>query len=502
MTQNDIQCKICGAPVTRFIKSTKKWWDWCSNKCMGVDPEILAKKAKTNLAKFGSHPMRNISCRQKLKDVVFEKYGVDNPSRNEEVKAKMRETFINHYGVDNPSKDPKIVQKIRDNAISRFSDKESKDEILTKRRTTFLENFGVETNKHFHITAENLAKLNDTNWLIDQHTQQRKSLYEIADELGISPTPISYRLHQAGIKVARYNMSTPEKELYDFLTTITTNILQSDRNVLAPKELDFYLPERNLAIEINGVYWHSECSGKDKKYHLDKTQKCEEKGIHLLHIYDIEWDNKQAIIKSKIMHLLGLSKKTAARKCKIKEVSAADAAAFLNITHIQGICPSKLNVGLFYEEQLVAVASFGKSRFNKKYEWELLRYSNALNTTVVGGMSKIINYFTKKYNPISMISYADRRWSSALSNIYKSIGFEFQGTTSPNYKYFQLSKDNIVLYSRNKFQKHKLNEELKIFDKNLTEYQNMLNNGYQRIWDCGNLIYTWQRDKNGISRAR
>jgi len=126
--------------------------------------------------------------------------------------------------------------------------------------------------------------------------------------------------------------------------------------------------------------------------------------------------------------------------------------------------------------------SFGKSRYNKNYDWELVRYCNILNHNIIGGASKLLNYF-RKINNGSIISYADYTWSNG--NLYQKLGFNLINQTRPSFWY--INKDGI--YSRNQFQKHKLKNKLTIFDEKLTEWQNMVNNGYDRIWGCGNLVY-------------
>ena len=128
--------------------------------------------------------------------------------------------------------------------------------------------------------------------------------------------------------------------------------------------------------------------------------------------------------------------------------------------------------------------TFGKCRFNKKYEWELLRFCNKLGYHIPGGASKLLTYFERTYKPKSLISYADRRWSQG--KLYRALGFNLDHVSEPNYWYF----NNIFsLESRIKYQKHKLKDILEKFDPNLTEVENMIMNGYHRIFDCGNLVF-------------
>jgi hypothetical protein len=178
-----------------------------------------------------------------------------------------------------------------------------------------------------------------------------------------------------------------------------------------------------------------------------------------------------------------------ARKCQLNKVSFEQSKLFLEKNHLQGFSRSSLNLGLYYENELVQIATFSKSRFNKNYEWELLRFCTKQNIQIVGGFSKLLNYFKQNYFPNSLISYADLRFSTG--SVYIKNGFSLKEQSPPNYFY---TKDHATLFSRLEFQKHKLKDILPIFDSNLTEWENMQLNGYDRIWDCGNLVFIWEKN--------
>ena len=246
-----------------------------------------------------------------------------------------------------------------------------------------------------------------------------------------------------------------------------------------------YSEEHKLAVEVNGVYWHSD-KFRERDHLLDKTLKCEQLGITLLHFWDYEINKKGDIVKSMISSRLGLNQKIYARKCVIKEVSSKESKQFQIDNHIQGSAVSSINYGLYYEDELVALMTFAKSRFNKKYDWELVRYCNKLDLTVVGGASKLFNWFLKN-NDGSIISYANRRYSNG--NLYHLLKFKLIDSTRPNYMYFR----NNVLLSRVKCQKHKLSKLLDNFDEKMSEKENMKNNGFDRIYDCGNYVFVFER---------
>ena len=276
-----------------------------------------------------------------------------------------------------------------------------------------------------------------------------------------------------------------ERNFYDWLRNyinVETGVYDVLDNGL---EIDIFSREKKLGFEFNGLYWHSERAGKTENYHLNKTKICNDKGIRLIQIFEDEWHFKRNIIQSRIKNILGVTPyRIFARKCKIKKIERDFCEKFLEKYHLQGKDNSSVRLGLFYKNRLVAVMTFGKPRFNKKFSWELIRYATLSNFNIVGGAGKLLNYFKHNYSG-SIITYADRRWSEG--NLYKKLGFDFKGYTKPNYFYTK----NLLRLSRYKCQKHKLKNLLKEnFDPNLSEHQNMNNNKFYKIWDCGNMIFT------------
>jgi hypothetical protein len=285
--------------------------------------------------------------------------------------------------------------------------------------------------------------------------------------------------------------SKGENEIVIFLKREIPNIkvIQRDRILLCGKEVDIYLPDYNIAIEFNGIYYHGEKFGKYKNYHLDKTKLCNKIGVDLIHIFDIEWNDKRDIVKSLLLNRLNNTKRVIyARKCKIKQLSSTESNNFLMKNHLQGIAKSSVKYGLYYENELVSVMTFSKSRYSKKYNYEIVRMANKLNTSVVGGFQKLFKVFNTEIlkDTESVVSYSDIRFFTG--SIYEKLKFSFLHKSSPNYFY----RKSHNLYSRLQFQKHKLKLKLKTFDDKLTEWQNMKINGYDRIWDCGNNTFIFQ----------
>ena len=283
-----------------------------------------------------------------------------------------------------------------------------------------------------------------------------------------------------------YNKSMGENEVLEFCELLSNNVLSNSQAIIKPLELDIYLPDDKLAIEYNGLYWHSfnSVETENKDYHLIKTEKCKELGIQLFHIFENEWQDpvKHDIWKSIIKNKLGQSSRIYGRKTEIRSVSSSDKTEFLNRNHLQGTCVSSMNLGLYYGGELVSLMTFGKSRFNKNVDWELLRFCNKIGYSVIGGASKLLKAFRLKKEG-SIISYADKRRSNG--NLYKQLGFEFSHDSPPNYFYWKKNG----LESRIKYQKHKLSKLLEVYDSGLTETENMYENGYRKIYDCGNQVW-------------
>ena len=247
------------------------------------------------------------------------------------------------------------------------------------------------------------------------------------------------------------------------------------------KELDIYLPEKNLALEFNGLYWHNE-KFKDKKYHYNKWKYCKDKNIHLITVWEDDWNFKKDIIKSIINNQLNLSSKIYARKCLIKEVKKDKIRKFLINNHLQGFVPSSIKLGLYYNDELVSLMTFGKRKISGKSYYELLRFCSKLNTSVIGGASRLFKNFLLLGHK-NIISYA----SCDISNgsLYKILGFNEIGHTGVNYWW----SNNINKYHRSNFMKYKLVKDGANFIK--TENEIMHEKGFYKIYGTGNLKYEY-----------
>lgn len=283
--------------------------------------------------------------------------------------------------------------------------------------------------------------------------------------------------------------STDETEVYDFIKSIYDGeIIRSERTILDGRELDIYIPEKALAIEYDGLFWHSEYFKLQdvKIYHLKKTLACEEKGIRLIHIFSDEWREKRSIVKSLVASALGIyDKRYFARNLKFYKVSSKEAAHFFEENHIAGQANAKDYFALKDEnDEIIQAVSIGKNRFSKAGKGnELIRMATKKNCQVVGGFSKLMKNIP--YDEVE--SYVDRRLFSGKG--YLSSGWKLIKESSPRYFY----TDGYIRENRMKFMKQRCLKYWPGSDPSKTEHELCNEHGYFQIFDCGTLKMLWRK---------
>jgi hypothetical protein len=296
----------------------------------------------------------------------------------------------------------------------------------------------------------------------------------------------NHTILNAGCPRCANSVSKMEDEISKFLTDeVGIEVERRNRKVLAPLEVDVWVPSKNLAIEYCGTYWHGETKKHDT-YHLEKLEMAERAGIKLIQIFEDEWLNRKEAVRTRLRHLVGDSHRMFARKLRLANVSWSAASNFYEDNHTQGSgTPASSTVGLYNGGTLVACMSFGASRFEEG-AIEMLRFASTC--AVVGGFSRLLRAYMRA-NPTvdSLVSYADRRWSAG--DVYASNGFEFAGNTRQGYSWCKGRER----FSRFNMQKHKLEKVLATFDPDMTEVENCHANGYWRIFDCGVSKWVFRR---------
>jgi len=278
------------------------------------------------------------------------------------------------------------------------------------------------------------------------------------------------------------NISTAELEIYNYLLLLDNST--QHKFYINKNEYDIIVKNKNLLIEFNGLYWHSENVQKDKNYHYKKWKIAINNNYHLFTIWEDDWENKKEIIKSMLNYKLNKTEKhISARNCNIKEVDYQTAKEFLIENHLQGNCVNSVRIGLFYKNKLVSLMTFGKRKISNKTQFELLRFANILNISIAGGASKLFKYFITNYHPTKIISYASLDFSEG--NLYEILGFQKIGETGINYWWVK----HKTKYHRSNFMKWKLIKNKEKVDK--TGDDIMRENGYYKVWNIGNLKYEY-----------
>ena len=369
------------------------------------------------------------------------------------------------------------------------------------RKKTMMDKYGVEYNSQRpelkHIwTAPKVApfihtKLMDKAYLIEQYVTFKRTAKSIGDDLGCYyGTVIEYlKLHGIEISYIR-STSVLETEIKTYIESLGVIVEQSNRGMIAPKELDLYIASHNFAVEANGSYWHSYSMMEttlERNKHLLKYSMCQDVGISLLQITDLDWRNNTDIVKSMIANKLGHSIKLDARKLTIEKLTNAQYKEFVMNNHISGYARASKIYALCKGNEPIAMVSFAKSRFDHKVDWEVIRFCTKLGHTVRGGFSKLLKAFIKEMDPVSIGTYSDNRFGSG--GVYLKAGFTHIRKVDPGYSW----TDTAVMLNRYLCQKKKLPKLLGTkFDITKTEAENMWGSKYRRMWDAGHNYFVLQ----------
>lgn len=485
-------CPICGGEV-KFKSFIEGFSRTCSLKCAYADNERTNKIKKTKEIRYGNSAYNN---REKFKETIsgqdigfasesfkktmMEKYGVTNPGECKELREKVMQTNLERYGVecvlareDVREKSRKTLEEKYGN-ISVFCTEQYKED----NRRKLLNNI-----KNSH--PEVIEVLPDNSWVcLCPHPGCTKCIertYITRNQIHNDRIRNNSELCTRLLPIGKSNSGTTiEIFIRDFLDEYNIEYKTNVRDIIPPKELDIYIPSKSIAIECNGIYWHSL---KEPKYHQNKFLECQSKGVQLIQIWEDWVINKPEIVRSILLNKLGLTpNRIYARNCEIREVSTKDTTKFLDENHIQGSTPSSVKLGLYYKDQLVSLMTFTKN----KNCWVLSRFCNILYTNIIGGASKLLKEFMRKFSG-NIISYSSNDISTG--NLYKVLGFT---KTNVSVAYWYISQENFKRFHRSSFMKSKIKAP---GDPEATEFEIMSKLPYWRIYDSGTT--TWILHRQG-----
>lgn len=481
--------------------------------------EIRRKTYETNLKRYGvEHPMQVKEVVEKIQNTNLERYGVKNASSAPEVKEKRKKTMNERYGVDYVSQVPKFIKKAHEIAkatnLKRYGAEHpmQTEEIKENMRKTNTERYGNEytintpefTKKAKRTNLERYGYENAYKNKDIQEKARQTNLKRYGHEYASQSTEIMEKIKQVNMEkygveffcqhekcsaANGFRISKINKEFHELLSQ---NGIENELEFIVGN-LGYDLKVGDTLIEIDPYFTHNSTvgpyfGGKQREsisedYHLNKTNTAKEHDFNCIHIFD--WDEW-----GKVIYLLQPKSKVYARECEVREMGNREAREFLNTYHLQSSTKQvQYAYGLYYNKELVEVMTFGKPRYNKNYEYELLRLCSTPRFNIIGGASKLLKCFETKVKPKSIISYCDL--SKFNGNVYEKLGFTLKERTKPaKHWYNPKTKKHItdnLLRQRGFDQLHKTS-----FGRGTSNEQLMLEHGYVEIFDCGQLVFTKQ----------
>lgn len=466
--------------------------------------KVREKIKKTNLERYGVENVwsKGSPILDKIKDTNINKYGVDNPAKTDEIKQtissknklKASEALINRhktnlerYGVENIRELDEINDKIKQTNLERYGAESpfQSDEVREKIKKTNLEKYGVENVLSSNEVKEKIKQTNYERYGVP-YTLQADEVKERIRQTNLERYGVEYycETEHARENNKPYKISKINKEFSDILTSL--NINNDLEFSIGHKSYDIKVD--NTLIEIDPTFTHNTSLPAFSNehisidYHLNKTKLANENGFNCIHVFD--WDDKDKIINMFLPKSI-----LYARQCEVKEISLKEANDFLNLYHLQnGLMKQDICLGLFYNDNLVEVMTFGKPRYNKNYDYELLRLCTHKDYKVTGGTKKLFKYFLDNYKPNSIISYCDK--SKFSGEVYTRLGFTLKGEAKPSRHWYNIKEkkhitDNLLrqrgfdqLFGTN-YGKGTSNDEL------------MLEHNFVEVYDCGQSTYIW-----------
>lgn len=495
------------------------WREFCSLLCMQKSPITANKRQQTNKILYNAGSWAQS---EEGRRIISEKLLNRSDEEKQLANEKSQATNFERYGVTHYSKTQEYLERRTATVLEQtgglytnwFQD-------VNRIKESNLKAYGVD---HYNKTAEGRRRLSVNNgmkrpeiaWksLVNRMLKRYKNhpfatalltrdegiirayidstmadngfvhRQELARHLSISYSYLNnvmrrFNMHDMYLNHGK-GKSYKEKEVYDFVVSLGVKAINSDRTLLNGIEIDIVCPDQKLGIEFDGMYYHSVLNGKDRDYHVDKTNKMEELGYRLLHIFESEWDDpvKQDIWKSIIRAKLGIhDHRVYARKCSLVQVDSKIARQFFTENHLAGFIPAQHYHGLQYNDQIVSMISFGPSRFAKN-ENEIYRFASLKGYSVIGAFGKFVsNLKLHEY-----VSFADRRFSGP-DCVYSKF-FSQRKILPPTWHGMEVGSYDPK--HRLNFTKQKLMATIPNYDESRSAIDNMLDNGYNMIYDCGN----------------
>lgn len=498
------KCPVCGRLV-EFKKYSIGYKTYCSNECRYSDDILKEKIKQINIQKFGTPcTLQNKGIKEKIKKTTLIKFGVDHPSKSkivrdkveatniercgfktnllcDDTKRKVVETNLKIYGTKHHSQSEVVKEKTKQTNLKKcgFESNLIEPELVQKIKDKNLEDFGVEfisQTPEFRDKMESTKRENNRikiskllNINVDDVTYNRNEIIirnycKEHHEFSISPNMFNLRWTRYDRKVCMLcypsiqSSSINEKEIGLFLKELGVECILGGKKIIKNREIDIYIPQDKLAIEYNGLYWHSNVY-KDMNYHLEKRNLCSKVGINLIQIFEDEWIHRKHLVKSMIKSKLNIPDiKLNSSECVIKKITLDKLIHFLENNNLNDFSVNVRCFGLFYNDELVSVISFDSDN--------ILTHCDKLNVNVDGSLRSFIDFYLNKHDYEILYYTVDDRFS--IDYEYKSMGFKVISHIEP--KKFLVDRNNVERYPIDG-ENFVLNEkDLSIYDCGYTKY--------------------------------
>lgn len=469
-------CRECGSQV-KFHGYDYGYAKFCSSKCARLNEDSINKYKSTSLSRYGVDcPMRSEEIKARVKRRCIEKYGVDNAMKSEEIKDKLKSTMMSKYGVDNPMKSEVFRNKAKDTCRERYNS----DYYLTSD--------GYRSNMSEHLNKRDITCIDKYG---AKSPMQNDEVERKVNETCVGKYGVKWNCMRDEARNSR-NMHSSANEA--FAKLLDDKGISYEREIcLDGYSYDFKVGD--ILIEINpspthNINWSpfSEKNNVTKDYHSKKSDVGRRHGYSVIHAFD--WDDLNLIVD-----IVSPSKEVLyARKCDVIRLTKKECDEFLNENHLQKTCKGQtIRLALKYKDKIVQVMTFGKPRYNTKYDYELLRLCTLRGYAVIGGAERLFKHFTKEIDDKTIVSYCDS--SKYDGSVYYRLGFSLSERNRPSRHWYNIRSkdhitDNLLRYRGfdqifgTSYGKYVSNDEL------------MREHGYVEIYDCGQMTFAYKNIGN------
>ena len=270
-------CKWCGGHVSfnGYHKGSMHYSACCCSSCHAKYTKD--KRFETNIKKYGR---KNFGSAEKVKEYWISHYGVDNPAKTDFVKKKMRETNLRKYGFNCSSKSEIVKEKTKQTCLKRYGVEYAGqiEEAKEKSKKTCLEKYGSEYYIGSKDRLEKTIEFSKQNYNVDwftkseeiknkaKETMLKRYGVEYSMQIPKNKEYMSYLMSSYEMQERRYNTmkrnhtfnsSSTEEELFLYIKSRFPKVVRQykDKNRY-PYFCDFYIPELDYFIELQGYYTH------------------------------------------------------------------------------------------------------------------------------------------------------------------------------------------------------------------------------------------------------